>query len=127
MTYKYDGPERREYCEQHCQIKELSKKAVPWRFFVGTMSAFLMISIAYSTVNETRLGAMKLEYQKSTNQLSASLDKRISEQYIRYTEDVRRFYEMAHHNSELLNEVKENQREIKTKQDLVLKKIKITE
>ena len=70
---------------------------------------------------------MKLEYQKSTNQLSASLDKRISEQYIRYTEDVRRFYEMARHNSELLNEVKENQREIKTKQDLVLKKIKITE
>ena len=51
MTPEYDGPDRRATKEHY----------VPWRYFVGTMSALLLIAGGYITLNETRLAAEHLE------------------------------------------------------------------
>ena len=114
MTEKYKGPERREYCAQHCQLNETAKKAVPRWAFIFSMGAMLTLSIAFIGINETRLNEIKLGVKTS-----------MVEQQVRYIEDVRRLYQTVQRNGDLLVELKTNQREIKAKQDLVLKKITI--
>ena len=134
MAQKYTGPERREYCEQHCQLSELSKKAVPWRVYIASISSLLMIAISYIGINEARLRTISSDYEKSIGNLTVTLDKRMVDQQMRYAEDVRRFYAVAQNNGALLRNlgeqiisVKMNQADIKAKQELVLKKIKMAE
>jgi len=117
MVDEWDGKsERREYCAQHCQLNETAKKAVPRWAFLSSISAMLMLAIGFIGINETRLDEIKV-----------NLQVRMADQQERYALDVRQFYIIAEKNRELLVDVKINQAEIKAKQNLVLKKIKITE
>ena len=55
------------------------------------------------------------------------MDKRMFDQQIRYSEDVRSFYQAAETNSKILIELKTDMAKTMVKQDLILKKIKIAE
>ena len=123
---KYDGPERREYCVAHCQLNETAKRAVPRWAFISALAAMITMSVAFVGVNETRLAALKMESVESIKRMESSLERRLSDDRIRYSEDVRRFYVIAERNGTLLDEVKTNQTEIKAKQDLVLRKINMS-
>ena len=112
----YDGPERREYCVSHCQLNETAKRAVPRWAFLSALTAMIALSVAFVGLNETRLTAIQV-----------NLEKRLASDRERYAEDVHRFYVIAERNGDLLVEVRTNQAEIKAKQDLVLKKIKLSE
>ena len=122
----YDGPERREYCVAHCQLNETAKRAVPRWAFISALAAMITMSVAFVGVNETRLAALKMESVESIKRMESSLERRLSDDRIRYSEDVRRFYVIAERNGTLLDEVKTNQTEIKAKQDLVLRKINMS-
>ena len=122
----YDGPERRKYCVAHCQLNETAKRAVPRWAFISALAAMITMSVAFVGVNETRLAALKMESVESIKRMESSLERRLSDDRIRYSEDVRRFYVIAERNGTLLDEVKTNQTEIKAKQDLVLRKINMS-
>ena len=123
----YDGPERREYCVSHCQLNETAKRAVPRWAFLSALTAMIAMSVAFVGVNETRLTTLKMESVESIKRTETSLERRLSDDRTRYAEDVRRFYVLAERNGNLLDEVKTNQTEIKAKQDLVLRKINMSD
>ena len=121
---KYKGPDRREDKEHY----------VPWRYFVGTMSAFFLICGGYITLNETRLAAIQIESAEGHQRLEESIERRLSADKRYYDANVERFYNAAERNGGLLERldtdignIKNDVVEIKTKQDLVLKKIRIAE
>jgi len=124
---KYTGPERREYCTAHSQLNELAKKAVPRWAYLSSMGAVITLSIAFMGVNETRLAQIKLESEQRIEAIGINIDKRMLDQQIRYTEDVRRFYEVAEVNGKILIDLKTNLAKTIVKQDLILKKIKMAE
>ena len=123
----YEGPERREYCVSHCQLNETAKRAVPRWAFLSALTAMIAMSVAFVGVNETRLTTLKMESVESIKRMETSLERRLSDDRTRYAEDVRRFYVLAERNGNLLDEVKTNQTEIKAKQDLVLRKINMSD
>jgi len=123
----YDGPERREYCVSHCQLNETAKRAVPRWAFLSALTAMIAMSVAFVGVNETRLTTLKMESVEAIKRMETSLERRLSDDRTRYAEDVRRFYVLAERNGNLLDEVKTNQTEIKAKQDLVLRKINMSD
>ena len=127
MPEKYTGPERREYCAAHCQLNETAKKAVPRWAYLSSLGAIITLAISFVGVNETRLTEIKLESQQYIKNIEINLDKRMLEQQIRYAEDVRRFYEIAENNRKLLVDVKTELGNTVVKQDLILKKIKLSE
>ena len=124
---KYTGPERREYCTAHSQLNELAKKAVPRWAFLSSLGAMITLSITFMGVNETRLAQIKLESEQHIQSIEASIDKRMLDQQVRYTADVRRFYEIAEANGKILVDLKTDLTRTVVKQDLILKKIKMTE
>ena len=78
-------------------------------------------------VNETRLSQMKAEAKQHMETMEVNLDRRMLDQQTRYAEDVQRFYQVVETNSKILVELRTDMAKTIVKQDLVLKKIKITE
>ena len=113
---EYTGLERREYCAEHCQLSETAKKAVPRWAFLAALTSMIMISIAFVGINETRLTAIE-----------TNLEKRLANDRARYAEDVHRFYVIAERNGEMLVEIKASSAEMKSMQNLILKKVKLYE
>ena len=134
MAEKWDGSERREYCAQHCMVKETGKKSVPWRFFVGSMSAVLMIAIAYVGINESRIAEMKLTFDKGMGEHQIHVAQRMADAALRNNQDVERVIDAVGENQDIMRSLGKDIAQInvrlgkaETKQDLILKKIKITE
>ena len=70
---------------------------------------------------------MKIDSEQHIKTMEINIDKRMIDQQIRYTEDVRRFYEVAEVNGKILIDLKTDLAKTIVKQDLILKKIKIAE
>jgi hypothetical protein len=134
MAEEWNGPERRAYCAQHCMVKETGKRSTPWRFYVGSMSAVLLIAISYVGINETRMNEIKMHFEKGIAEHEIHVTERMTDAQSRYSQDVGRFIREVTQNRIMLRELG---KEINTvnvrlgkaeaKQDMVLKKIKITE
>ena len=135
---KYIGPERREYCTAHADLMDSIKSSVPrWVFILSVGATTSIIALFMGWVSHD-LDMFKVEVTSTLNTRLALMEKQLEERIAisreLYSRDTERFYRSAEKNQELLLQLQNGQntinvrlQEFKTKQDLVLKKIKIVE
>jgi len=134
MESLYNGKDRREYCAAHSDMVAITKKAVPRWAFISALGGVMSIAILFMGINEARLSDIKelldsnaKQTERAISRIEYGVEKRISIQQERYREEVHRFTMIAEKNGDKLDKVSGEQAEIKALQNLVLKKIKITE
>ena len=135
---EYTGPERREYCTSHAELIDSIKRSVPRWVFILSVGATTSIMALFMGWVSHDLDMFKTDVTTTLNvRLSVrekQLEERIAISRELYSRDTERFYKSAEKNQDLLIQLQSGQnainirlQEFKTKQDLMLKKIKIAE
>lgn len=127
---KYDGPERREFCVQHCNLSDTAKQSVPRWAFLSSLSTLTFISLIFAGWHVTSLRTLRAELKAELEVQELHLSNRIHDSQLRYSEDVERFIRAVGENRTVLIGVK-NQigglsvrlGKTEAKQDLVLENI----
>ena len=130
-----------KYCEQHCYLSDIARKAVPRWVFITSVSAIISLALVFGGWQTNSLKAVAEKTEKGATdhreQIAAALrnrelyvESRIADAQRTYSEDVERFINAVRENREVLKKVLEDLEQVKikqgkfeVKQDLVLKKI----
>ena len=127
----YDGPERREYCAQHCALSETAKKSVPRWAFLSSLSTMVIVAIAFAGWHVAALNKMEFEFGARATVYENHIIERIESNRRTYNQDVNRFIKTAESNHTMLRELRTDigitnlkQARVETKLELVLEKIK---
>ena len=130
----YNGPERREYCSMHKEMESIAKRSLPRWAFVSSLGGIMTVAVLFMSINESRMTDIKEalarnadQTEKAISRIEAGVERRINAQQELYRQEARRFYDLAAKNGEKLDRLSGQQVEIKSLQNLVLKKIKIAE
>jgi hypothetical protein len=98
------------------------------------MSAVLMIAIAYVGINESRMAELRMHFEKGVAEHEIHVAQRMADAQLRYSEDVQRFIQAVGENRGILRDLTKQISDLngrmssaEAKQDLMLKKIRITE
>lgn len=137
----YPEVDRREHCKKHCPYADQAKKSVP-RMYIFAMVPLAIafagwhISSMDKLREENHVAITSIEVHMKHEQLihKNEMEKRMSEAYKNYSVDVASFIRATSEIRKTLNsigkdigEIKVQNAEFKTKQDLVIKKIRLTE
>ena len=130
----YTGPERREYCEQHCNVASTARNSVPRWAFISSLGTMVTVALIFASWHVSSLDKLKVEIAATQAKHNKETNTRLADAQLRYGEDVERFIRAVGENrsalrvlSQDIGDVKLQLTEFKTKQDLVLKKIKLAE
>ena len=138
MPENYTGPERREYCTAHAELLDSMKRSVPRWVFILSVGATTSVMALFMGWVSHDLDMFKIDVTTTLNVRLSVLEKQLEERIAisreLYSLDTGRFYKSAEKNQDLLIQLQSGQnainirlQEFKTKQDLMLKKIKIAE
>ena len=130
----YTGPERREYCAQHCQLSETAKKSVPRWAFLSALGTMTVVSIAFAGWYVAGIKTLEVNLETAMAEHEIHVAQRMHDAQLRYEEDVERFIRAVGENRNVLREVGKDLGDIKvrlgnaeTKQDMILQKLKMAE
>jgi hypothetical protein len=129
----YGGPERREYCAQHCAVAANARNSVPRWAFISSLGTMVTVALIFAAWHVSSLDKLKIELNGKQHEHSIQTNQRLTDAHLRYSQDVERFILAVGENrvmlsrlSDDINDIKVKIAEFKTVQNLVLKKVDLT-
>ena len=135
MKGEWDGKtERREYCAMHCRVAQDVKSATPWRFTVVLISIIGLLLGGLFTWHSQEMAELRQNFEQFNVEVDAKLISIETQAYQKVSllsnsnkENFERLFSKLNALSIDLGELKTRGEVIREKQEMILKKIKITE
>jgi len=129
----YPGPERRSHCAEDCPYADQARKSLPRVYFFASWSALIVCLIAFAGWHQSTMDKLKVELSQKDKVHRGQVEERIADASRAYNQDVERFIRATGEIRDMLRvlqkdvgDIKIQNAEFKTKQDLVIEKIDLT-